>query len=369
MKPTTVATTAIAAALALLPDSGRAMYESDRLVEYERRNYSWPPGAYVPDTPGWRSLMEERFEQIRRMDRSGDRYEGYLQTVHSALLAPNFTELGFGLARAPEGLMADLRRGIRDGIEAGPGEEGTVDVIGGPHRPWFIEREDLTQRVLTELQPYAEAWSGTSLVPFKAYGFRLYRNESALYMHVDKPETHIVSLILHIDSSEDAEPWPIFIEDFLGNTHEVTLASGDVLFYESSKCFHGRPRPLKGTWYSSIFVHYYPVGWNEVSRKLETHYRVPPLWKEDPTTVPPPETPTTSAPAAAAPASNKNHDRLKMAGTSMLHPDCPDQWCLTRDAIQWGGPGEDGYWISPDFKKHPLVLDSASSRHGQGEEL
>jgi len=59
---------------------------------------------------------------------------------------------------------------------------------------------------------------------------------------------HIISFILHIDSSEDAEPWPIFIEDFQGRTHEVILTPGDILFYESSKCFHGRPRPLSGSW-------------------------------------------------------------------------------------------------------------------------
>jgi hypothetical protein len=36
-------------------------------------------------------------------------------------------------------------------------------------------------------------------------------------MHVDKSQTHVISFILHIDSSEDAEPWPILIEDFDGS--------------------------------------------------------------------------------------------------------------------------------------------------------
>lgn len=57
------------------------------------------------------------------------------------------------------------------------------------------------------------------LTPYRAYGFRLYRNESELYMHVDKSQTHVVSFILHIDSSEDAEPWPILIEDFDGSKY------------------------------------------------------------------------------------------------------------------------------------------------------
>lgn len=74
-----------------------------------------------------------------------------------------------------------------------------------------------------------ETWAGLPLIPFHAYGFRLYQNNSQLLMHVDKMQTHVISFILHIDSSEDAEPWPIFIEDLHGRTHEVTLTPGDMV--------------------------------------------------------------------------------------------------------------------------------------------
>jgi prolyl 4-hydroxylase len=134
----------------------------------------------------------------------------------------------------------------------------STEVINAPELPLFVDRPDLTARVLHELRNYAEEWAKIELVPYRAYGFRLYRNHSQLTMHLDKMQTHIVSFILHIDSSEDAEPWPIFIEDLHGRTHEVILTPGDILFYESSKLFHGRPRRLNGSWYSSIFVHYYP---------------------------------------------------------------------------------------------------------------
>lgn len=153
----------------------------------KQRNYTWPIDHYTPDTPGWRELMEERFAEISEMEHSGDRYEGYLQTVTSALLAPNFTELGFGLAKAPDELMATVRKGIRDGLADGKARsEGPVDVIEGPEHALFIDRPDLTKRILNELQPYPEAWSGVELVPYRAYGFRLYQNQSSLLMHVDK---------------------------------------------------------------------------------------------------------------------------------------------------------------------------------------
>ena len=191
------------------PDKQRIqLVESERIEEYHKRNYTWPLTNYNPDTPGWKALMEERFRQVEEMEE--DRYEGYIQTIRSAFLVPNFTEHGFGLARCPDDLIEALRQGIRDGLPTAR-FESKIEVIDGP-RSWFIDRPDLTQRVLNQLRHYAEEWSGVELTPYRAYGFRLYRNESQLMMHVDKVQTHIISFILHIDSSDDAEPWPIFIE-------------------------------------------------------------------------------------------------------------------------------------------------------------
>jgi len=205
--------------------------------------------------------------------------------------------------------------------------------------PLFIDRPDLTARILNELKAWPEAWSGVELVPFRAYGFRLYQNQSSLLMHVDKAQTHVISFILHIDSSDDSEPWPIFIEDFQGRTHEVILTPGDMLFYESSKCFHGRPRKFVGSWYSSIFVHYYPKqGWQQVDHKMEAHYAVPPTWADKPRA--------------------RVHQQLQMAGTSMKHPNCQDEWCLIQDSVKWSGPGKHGKWIDPFFAEHPLNMES-----------
>jgi hypothetical protein len=64
-------------------------------------------------------------------------------------------------------------------------------------------------------------------------------------------------------------------------THEVILTSGDILFYESSKCFHGRPRPFRGSWYSSVFVHYSPVhGYKENFSKDHKVIAIPPGWDQ-----------------------------------------------------------------------------------------
>ena len=68
----------------------------------------------------------------------------------------------------------------------------------------------LVCQALDELQPYTETWAGMELTPAIAYGFRLYRDGAVLNMHVDKKQTHIISMIYHIDS-ESEEPWPIYV--------------------------------------------------------------------------------------------------------------------------------------------------------------
>jgi hypothetical protein len=67
------------------PDAQKIqLTEPERLQEYARRNYTWPLNNYSPNTSGWKSLMEERFAQVAEMDEN--RYEGYIQTIHSAFL-------------------------------------------------------------------------------------------------------------------------------------------------------------------------------------------------------------------------------------------------------------------------------------------
>jgi hypothetical protein len=187
-------------------------------------------------------------------------------------------ENGWGLTRAPEDLVEELKTALHNGLPTA-GQERLMEAIEGDQQPLFVPTPELNRKALEVLKPMHEEWAGVPLTGAMAYGLRAYRNNAALWMHVDKADTHIISCILHVDRSEDAEPWPIFIEDFQGNTNEVILESGDMLFYESSKCIHGRPRPFKGSWYSSLFVHYYPTGWEPKKWKMETQYAVPSSWR------------------------------------------------------------------------------------------
>lgn len=118
----------------------------------------------------------------------------------------------------------------------------------------------------------------------------------------------------------DSDPWPIVIEDYQGNTNAVHLQSGDMLFYESSKNYHGRPKAFNGKWYSSIFVHYYPADWDAASRTLENHYRIPPSWH--------------------TPIPDDTVEDIEVVDTSAREPGCRHHWCAMLDASVWYGPAE-----------------------------
>jgi hypothetical protein len=57
------------------------------------------------------------------------------------------------------------------------------------------------------------------------------------------------------------EPWPHVVEDREGQCHDVYLEPGQMLLYEGAKLPHGRPHPLRGRYYASLFLHYRPTDW------------------------------------------------------------------------------------------------------------
>jgi hypothetical protein len=119
------------------------------------------------------------------------------------------------------------------------------------------------------------------------------------------------------------------IQDYHGNLNEVVLESGDMLLYESSKCAHGRPIPFKGSWYSSLFIHYAPSeNWDGEQIKLDAHYWIPPTWEQDNTDV--------------GYEPDDDIPELVMSSTAFYEPSCEHGWCGLNNTIKWSGPGEYG---------------------------
>ena len=44
-----------------------------------------------------------------------------------------------------------------------------------------------------------------------------------------------------VNDTRRSQDWPLLILDHDGNEHNVTMAAGDMVLYESAKLLHGRP--------------------------------------------------------------------------------------------------------------------------------
>jgi len=201
-------------------------------------------------------------------------------------LLPRFTEVGFEVVDTPEHVRDLLYRTVQHEIDSNWDHiplENLIDVVYTPIRSKFVDMRGVDREVMNELTTFHEEWAGgMKLKPTSAYGVRLYQNGSSLAFHYDKTHTHVISSIIHITHKydNDDEPWPIEIEDHNGVMHAVNLEPGQMLFYESAVCLHGRRKTLKGQYYGSLFVHYQPIDvhiWNYTIEDVVEH--VPLHWR------------------------------------------------------------------------------------------
>ena len=117
---------------------------------------------------------------------------------------------------------------------------------------------------------------------------RKYTNGAKLMPHLDHMETHIISAILNIAQKvwsrkpfshlwyKVEEPWPLQILDHSGKQHNIYLNPGEMVgglfynhtyiitshgtevWYESASLVHARSKPLNGSSFENLFVHYMP---------------------------------------------------------------------------------------------------------------
>ena len=261
--------------------------EAERVKLWHERGNVWPP-EWQDESDGMKRLLAHREVELQTQILGGDeRWENWLQLTQNRLV-PKFTSRGFEVIDTPPAIHAKLKAAVDAGVENWENlpYEGDIDVIYHPKGmlPKFIHLGALQREVIDDLKELHELWGGMKLTPTSAYGVRMYQNGSSLVMHQDKVGTHVISSIVHIAHQYDNpdEPWPIEIEDHDGNLHAVVLQPGQMLFYESAKCLHGRMQTFKGKYYGSIFLHYKPVDtniwdWN-VDRIIE---HIPPHWRDD----------------------------------------------------------------------------------------
>ena len=122
-----------------------------------------------------------------------------------------------------------------------------------------------------------EAWVGVPLELTDIYGMRRYEDGARLLTHVDRVNTHACSLIVNVAQKDIREPWKVEIYDFADRLHEIEMEEGDIVFYESARCLHGRMQPLQGAYYVNLFAHYRPVGDPNWYKKPNPEGNTPPV--------------------------------------------------------------------------------------------
>jgi hypothetical protein len=176
-----------------------------------------------------------------------------------------FTEVGFTKGRLPRHLYSCIlsfyynNRNSR-AYEAWGVHDRHVNWWQAPAymivAPWKLK--GLWQE---ELRGLVEGWlGGVALETTDLYGLREYTDGARLLSHVDRQSTHAASLIINVEQIDMREPWPVEIYDHEGRLHEITMEPGDIIYYESARCIHGRMRPLRGASYINLFSHYRPSG-------------------------------------------------------------------------------------------------------------
>ena len=93
---------------------------------------------------------------------------------------------------------------------------------------------------------------GKNLIPQYTYA-RIYKNGSDLKIHSDRPECqYSVTLSL---GGEYEKPWSIWIKDYDGKSHEVSLDEGDMVVYHGTELEHWRDK-FEGNMQYQLFMHY-----------------------------------------------------------------------------------------------------------------
>jgi hypothetical protein len=184
--------------------------------------------------------------------------------LNSHRIKRTFTEMGFAKGRLPPQLYGSIRAFYYNNRHSTAHEdwswsERNVNWWTAPSY-MVVAPFELKARWQNTLKNLVEEWiGGVPLENTDIYGIREYKRGARLLSHVDREQTHAASLIINVAQTNVQEDWPLEIYDHGGRLHEVIMEPGDILYYESARCIHGRMRPFRGDSFVNIFSHYRPV--------------------------------------------------------------------------------------------------------------
>ena len=183
-----------------------------------------------------------------------------------------FTPLGFAKGKLPRDIWASMSAFYHNNRNNRIVEDFSYDILIN----WWTSESylitmppNLRRYWQGRLKELVETWSGVNLELQDIYGIRRYEEGARLLMHVDRIHTHAASIIINIRQDNVHKPWPVQIYDFADRLHQVDMEPGEILYYESARCLHGRMTPLHGEGYVNIFAHYRPVDEGETEGRSD----------------------------------------------------------------------------------------------------
>ena len=268
------------------PDS-----EDQRVAEFKRIYGSWPSKIMLPgkkpqqETAGWTKYHEKKEESLMEISDMQWRWERWLEQVQIRNTV-NFTETGWALGAMPRDVHNQVLNHFKVAHKEGAGGYDEGDVAGYiTGRRNMVSMTAVHSLVTHELHKLVGEWSGLGvdgIEPTSTYGIRVYYKNSTLATHVDRIESHILSVVYCVDAKypDPAAPvWKMEADpDLTGKHATVEVKPGQIFFYESAKLAHGRPTVLHGDYSAHIFVHYRPKGWSYTNQ--DRVYGVPPGWQK-----------------------------------------------------------------------------------------
>ena len=169
-----------------------------------------------------------------------------------------FTELGFSKSRVPADIMGSMLTyyyNVKDDCFLQDYGAAFVLYDNDPLLcpvPWEVQEPWLDRLIVME-----EQWLGgrMKLAMSPIHGIRIYEEGFRFKAHADELN---VGMIINFDQVDMREPWMLHIYDHAHRLHEIDMQPGDLVFFESKRCLHGRMKALQGKSYTSLFIHFIP---------------------------------------------------------------------------------------------------------------
>lgn len=206
--------------------------------------------------------------------------DNHLRNIYLSEAFPNFTATGFQVMPIPEELMKWLtefyeRNENTRRLERWESESTQMSFTEIPTTFIDLDLErEAKEKIANEiLKPIVEKWSNTTPLELTSfYGLREYPKGSFLKNHVDRIDTHILSVTISFKKEPSKHTWPMEVIQFSGDHVRHEHPEGTMLLYESSKLPHGRPYRNRGGLHVGAFCHFKPVHWsNDIAERARQH--------------------------------------------------------------------------------------------------